>query len=281
MPDPVAPVLPESIWLALIVGNTRLHWALFEEMALRSVWHTPHLPAPIAERLIAANFAPDGWSVLPTWPPESSPLPTAWLERAAMSPPLPLYLASVVPQQTPLWQTYEAYQEICLEQVPLDNLYPTLGIDRALNLLGAGDRYGWPVLVIDAGTALTFTAGTAGQFLGGAILPGLALQFKALAQDTASLPAGELGTALPPRWARSTPEAIRSGVIRGCLATLADFVTDWQQQYPEAAIVLTGGDAPQLHQWVTPLGSTPWHQDDQVMFWGMARCRQTLIAKAH
>jgi type III pantothenate kinase len=70
---------------------------------------------------------------------------------------LPLYLASVVPSQTALWQTYPDVHIITLDQVPLQGVYPTLGIDRALALWGAGETWGWPMLVIDAGTALTLT----------------------------------------------------------------------------------------------------------------------------
>jgi len=54
---------------------------------------------------------------------------------------LPLYLASVVPSQTALWQTYPDVHVITLNQVPLQSVF-TLGIDRALALcwgkLGVG-----------------------------------------------------------------------------------------------------------------------------------------------
>jgi type III pantothenate kinase len=89
-----------------------------------------------------------------------------------------LSLASVVPNQTALWQDYSNVHEITLDQVPLQGIYPTLGIDRALALWGAGETWGWPMLVIDAGTALTLTGADANRCLiGGAILPGLACSF--------------------------------------------------------------------------------------------------------
>ena len=87
-------------------------------------------------------------------------------------------LASVVPSQTALWQIYPNVHIINLDQIPLQGVYPTLGIDRALALWGAGKTWGFPMLVIDAGTAMTFTGADANQCLvGGAILPGLGLQF--------------------------------------------------------------------------------------------------------
>jgi type III pantothenate kinase len=54
-------------------------------------------------------------------------------------------------------------------------------------LRGAGVLHGWPCMVVDAGTALTFTrGGTDGLLLGGAILPGLGLSLK-VRQDSAML----------------------------------------------------------------------------------------------
>jgi len=63
----------------------------------------------------------------------------------------------VVPNQRELWANYGNLRIITLKDIPLLDLYPTFGIDRALAVLGAGKKYGFPCLVIDAGTALTFT----------------------------------------------------------------------------------------------------------------------------
>ncbi|HEY9889978.1 MAG TPA: type III pantothenate kinase, partial [Candidatus Obscuribacterales bacterium] len=153
----------QDIWLGLVVGNTRLHWGLFHGDTLTGGWHTPHLPPATVTALWQQQFAPAAWGAAAAAIP---PLPPGV--------PLPLWVASVVPSQTALWQAYPDFHAITLGDLPLGNLYPTLGIDRALNLVGAGDRYGWPILVIDAGTALTFTAGTAQGLIGGAILPGFA-----------------------------------------------------------------------------------------------------------
>ncbi len=114
---------PSKTWLALIIGNSRLHWGLFTGENLTKAWDTNYLSTP------------------------SSP----------SSPSPPLFIASVVPTQTELWQNYPNVNFITLNEIPLNNLYPTLGIDRALSLLGAGETWGFPMLVIDAGTALTFT----------------------------------------------------------------------------------------------------------------------------
>jgi type III pantothenate kinase len=226
-------------WLALMIGNSRLHWAWFIGATLQKAWDTHHLPAAVVERLIArwaSGSIPS--EILPLSLVSLYSLDTDTFNR------LPLYLASVVPAQTTLWQTYPATRIITLDHLPIKGLYPTLGIDRALGLFGAGETLGYPVLVIDAGTALTFTGAEAQRRLvGGAILPGLRLQLQSLAQRTAALPATQLPQQLPSRWALQTPAAIESGIVYTVLAGIRDFIEDWQFQFPDSQIVLTGGDS--------------------------------------
>lgn len=222
--------------ILLMIGNSRLHWAWFVGDTLTEAWDTNHLSAPEVEQLLQ-DWA---FGVMP-----ASILPPQLVEQQLeISSQLPLYIASVVPAQTKLWQNYPTAQIITLADVPLQKLYPTLGIDRALAVLGAGETYGYPVLVIDAGSALTFTGVNAQrQLIGGAILPGLGLQLKSLAQKTAALPATQLPTQLPTRWAMETTKAIESGVIYTVLAGIRDFIGDWLHQFPNTQIALTGGDS--------------------------------------
>ena len=181
-------------WLALMMGNSRLHWAWFVGDPLQQAWDSNHLPAATVEQLIqrwASGILPK--EILP---------PLLVSQALDTSRQLPLYLASVTPDHAKVWQAYPATKIITLEQVPLLGLYPTLGIDRALAVFGAGETLGYPVLVMDAGTALTFTgANSHYQLVGGAILPGLKLQLQSLAKNTAALPEIQLPTQLPRRWA--------------------------------------------------------------------------------
>ncbi len=181
-----------------------------------------------------------------------------WLNPELLPPAshaaLPLWVASVVPEQTRLWQDYRHTRVVTLDQVPLQGRYPTLGIDRALALWGAIQRLGAPVLVVDAGTALTLTgANAAQQLVGGAILPGLQLQLRSLAQHTAALPfvTPDQQVELPQRWATSTPDAIYSGILYTLLAGLKDFIQAWRQPFPEGAIAFTGGDGAVLLECLT------------------------------
>ena len=236
----------EEIWLALEIGNSRLHWALFIGETLYSAWDTDYFPESVIEHLAECQTLDD--LLLAISPPHqqinfltnTSPLCTF-----VSLPPCPLLLASVVPSQTAIWQTYPNTRVITLDQVSLKGVYPTLGIDRALALWGAGKTWGFPMMVIDAGTALTFTAADANQSLvGGAILPGLGLQFATLGQQTGKLPLVEMQNfpSLPPRFALNTIEAIQSGVIYTLIAGIKDFVEAWLQLYPNGRIAIKGGD---------------------------------------
>ncbi|MGV0024647.1 pantothenate kinase [Phormidesmis priestleyi] len=224
-------------WLALIIGNSRLHWGWFIEDNLQKTWDTSYLPESIVEKLIHTSFDFADCQLAPFILPKA---PELWI-------------ASVVPKQTALWQTYSHARTIAPHQISLQNAYSTLGLDRTLAIWGAADLYKSPVLVIDSGTALTFTgADKQRKFIGGAILPGLQLQFRALHQATAALPLIETETLkdLPSRWATGTIAAIQSGIIHSIVSTIRDFIEDWQQQFPNSALVLTGGDSALLHHYL-------------------------------
>lgn len=211
--------------ILLMIGNSRLHWALCEQDQLIKTWHTPHLMEKIHQDFIDKYF-PDQLNF-----------------QQLLQQKIKLMIASVVPDQLTLWQDYPHFTLIKLEELPLKNLYPTIGIDRVLALWGAVIKYGCPCLVIDGGTALTLTGiNTQQELMGGAILPGLKMQYQALAQNTANLPDLKVSSSLPPRWANNTPEAMESGIIYTILGGLCDFMEDWDQQFPQSLIIFTGGD---------------------------------------
>ncbi|MGB3297243.1 MAG: pantothenate kinase [Phormidesmis sp.] len=269
-----------QFWLALVIGNTRLHWGLFCQEALKSVWHTPHLTACAVEHLVANKFRTEAWQAL------TLPTQTPDFDRAApLGVPLAsLWIASVVPVQTALWSSLDGSAATIVERshLPLSGLYPTLGIDRAVNLLGAGHTVGWPVLVIDGGTALTFTAGiqqaNRGRVYGGAILPGIRLQKESLARQTATLAQfiaiddASLPKELPARWATDTPGAIASGLIYGTISAIIDYLNDWWQRFPTGKAVLIGGDGPMIHELLqqrTPAIAARVQVNSHLMFQGM------------
>ncbi|WP_042341175.1 pantothenate kinase [Calothrix sp. PCC 7507] len=255
-----------------MIGNSRLHWALFINDTLDSAWDTDYQPESVIQRMAQCLTLED-------LPPEIFPPSHKRGRRGGISSsssPLPLFLASVVPSQTALWQNYPHVRIITLDQVPIKGLYPTLGIDRALALCGAAMTWGLPMLVIDAGTALTFTGADTNQCLvGGAILPGLGLQFATLNQKTGQLPQVETGrVSLPPRFALNTPEAIQSGVIYTLVAGIKDFIAAWWELFPESNIAITGGDRLLLVNYLEALDSAIAKRliiEPNLIFWGIGK----------
>jgi len=70
-----------------------------------------------------------------------------------------------------------------------NGLYQTMGIDRLVTLAASGYLYGWPALVIDGGTAITYTAADSnGHIIGGGISPGISTRFHSMHAATCSLP---------------------------------------------------------------------------------------------
>jgi type III pantothenate kinase len=120
-----------------------------------------------------------------------------------------------------------------------------LGVDRWMGLIAARQRSQAPTLVVSAGTAMTVDALSAdGVFLGGLIVPGVALMQQALRQGTARVAEGD-GTwqAFP----RTTADAVQSGIVTALCGAI-------QLQHARLAEIaggvprclLTGGDADKL-----------------------------------
>ena len=159
-------------------------------------------------------------------------------------------IASVVPHLRTPWHDLPQTQILSTADVPLGGLYATMGCDRALAVFGAGETYGYPVLVIDAGTALTITGVDASKnLIGGAIIAGLRSQFASLHKNTAALPDLDIPDTVPLLWAKDTQGAIQSGIIQMILVGLRVYVDDWRSQFPDRPIILTGGDGDRLKQW--------------------------------
>jgi type III pantothenate kinase len=119
-----------------------------------------------------------------------------------------------------------------------------VGTDRVVNAVAAHQLYGGSVIVIDLGTATTFDAVSEdGDYLGGAIAPGIAIATEALFTRTAALPRVEL---THPKRAvgRSTVAAMQSGIVFGYAGLIEGIVARIQQEMGgKAKVVATGGYA--------------------------------------
>lgn len=132
-----------------------------------------------------------------------------------------------------------------------------LGVDRWLALLAAQAEFGEPLLVVDAGSAMTLDLlGENGRHLGGYIVPGRRLQHTALAAgtDRVRVAAPESG-ALERTPGRSTEDAVSSGVALTLCGAVREAWGILLQQCPGAQrLVVTGGDGVSL---LGALGSAP------------------------
>lgn len=119
-----------------------------------------------------------------------------------------------------------------------------VGADRIVNAVAAHQLYGGPVIVIDLGTATTFDAvSEEGDYLGGAIAPGIAIATEALFTRTAVLPRVEL---THPKRAigRNTVAAMQSGIVYGYVGLIEGMVARVRKELSEKAkVVATGGYA--------------------------------------
>jgi len=141
-----------------------------------------------------------------------------------------------------------------------------VGADRIADAVGAFDLYGGPTIVIDFGTATTFEAISAkGEYLGGAIFPGIDISLDALFRHAALLRRVEL---VEPRHAigRSTVESMQSGVIYGYTALVDGMVNRIEAELGEkASVVSTGG----LSGLITPLSETIDHHEPWLTLHGL------------
>lgn len=120
----------------------------------------------------------------------------------------------------------------------------TIGSDRVAAVAGAMAQ--WPgqnLLVVDAGSCITFEICTTGTYLGGNIAPGLRMRLRSMHEHTARLPEVEPDGELPP-FGTSTDTALRCGAVRGIQYEIEGCARAMEQEYGKTQVILTGGDAP-------------------------------------
>ncbi|MDW7674159.1 MAG: type III pantothenate kinase [Bacillota bacterium] len=120
-----------------------------------------------------------------------------------------------------------------------------VGADRIVNAVSALERYGGPVVIVDFGTATTFCAISAkGEYLGGAITPGIGISTEALFQRAAKLPKIEL---IKPKSiiGKNTVVSMQAGIVYGYIGQVDGIVTRmWNELGEKGTTIATGGLAP-------------------------------------
>ncbi|MDK2883130.1 MAG: type pantothenate kinase [Bacillota bacterium] len=162
-------------------------------------------------------------------------------------------VASVVPPLNWIWEKlsrrYFGCEPLMVQpettdtgiQIRLDNPRE-VGADRIVNAVAAHTLYGGPCIVVDFGTATTFDViSAAGEYLGGAIAPGILTATEALFQKAAKLPRIELidpGTAV----GKNTVTSMQAGIVYGFAGQVDALVRRIRRELgEEAKAIATGG----------------------------------------
>ena len=161
-------------------------------------------------------------------------------------------IASVVPPLTERWV------QVCRNYLNLEPLVvganvktgvkilyeepTTVGADRIVDAAAAFRFYGGPACIVDFGTATTFDAISAeGDYLGGAIAPGIVIAADALFQRTAKLPRVELARP-PSAIGRNTTHAMQSGLVFGYVGLVEGMVARFKAELGLGTkVIATGG----------------------------------------
>ena len=131
--------------------------------------------------------------------------------------------------------------------LPIQNKYrtpKTLGKDRLAAVVGAFELYpNTSSLVIDAGTCITYDVINAkGDFLGGNIVPGLEMRYKAMHHFTAQLPLIERKGGRIVDIGKDTNSAMRTGGALGTMLEMEAWIQYFKKEYEVINTILTGGD---------------------------------------
>lgn len=220
--------------LALDAGNTETTLGLFEGEVLSKRWSIS----------TSLKRTPDEWAVLIRMLFQGERYSAEELSAVVISsvvPPLDFNLKSAFLKHfgiDPLFVGPGVKTGInILYENPLE-----VGADRIVNAVAAVKLYRLPCIVIDFGTATTFDViDKSGNYLGGAICPGLNISAEALFSRTAKLPKVEISK--PKKIiGRTTVSSIQSGLFYGYMSMIEGIVTRMKEEIGKvASIVATGG----------------------------------------
>jgi type III pantothenate kinase len=221
--------------LTIDIGNTNITLGLYDGQELVRAWRL----ATVHERM------PDEYGLQLLGLLEHADLGESSVQDVA--------LASVVPPLTgSLSQACRDY--LGLEPFVVDAGVKTglsiryedpkhaLGADRVVDAVAVLQLYGGPACVVDFGTATTFDAISAeGEYLGGAIAPGIGIAADALFERTAKLPRVQI-TRPPDVIGRNTVHAIQSGLLFGYVGLVEGMVARFRKELgPTMRVIGTGG----------------------------------------
>ena len=220
--------------LAIDIGNTNISLGVFDGDHLKATWRLASDPRRLADEysLLLA-------SILPLKGVQASDVTSACM-------------CSGVPTLT------STFEEACCGYFGVTPLTVTAGVktgvsilydsprdvgaDRIVDAAAAYRLYGGPVIIVDFGTGTVFDAvSDAGEYLGGAIAPGINVAAEALFLNTSMLRRVDL---VPPKSAigRNTVAALQSGLVLGYVGLVEGMVARFKIELgQESSVVATGG----------------------------------------
>lgn len=233
--------------LLVDAGNTRIKWAIAAPGAALGAWTLADAVAHAA-----LDGAADAWR-------------RAGVVRAIVSNVAGAALRERIAQALPAAIAVEWFASTAV-RAGLRNGYRNpgqLGCDRFAAAIGARALApGQDLVVATCGTATTVDAVSAdGRFIGGMILPGLALMAASLARNTAQLPQVNPGAAPPPVFGDNTDDAIASGL----LSAQAGAIERACSAHGASACILSGGAAP----YIAPVLKFPHRVVDNIVLVGL------------
>jgi len=222
------------MFLAIDIGNTNITFGLYEGENLGPRWRI----CTIHDKM------PDEYGIL---------LDQLFRHRGYRAEQVTgVAVASVVPPLTPVFQQacrdYLGQTVLVVDagvrtgvRIRYDNPRE-VGADRVVDAAAVRALYSVPACVVDFGTATTFDAVSAeGDYLGGAIAPGVGVAAQALFERTAKLPRVEL-TRPPSAIGRNTVHSIQSGLLFGYVGLVEGIVARFKAELgPQTRVVATGG----------------------------------------
>jgi len=253
--------------LTIDIGNTNLTLGLYQDKALGPRWRL----ATVYDRM-----------------PDEYGLQFLGLLNHAGHEPRDISgicLASVVPPVT------GKVVQACQEYLKLDPLVVDAGVktgvriryedpravgaDRIVDAAAVQRLYGGPACVVDFGTATTFDAiSSEGDYLGGAIAPGISIASEALFLHTAKLPRVDLQRP-PTAIGRNTVHAMQSGLLFGYVSLVEGMVSRFRAELgPKMKVIGTGGLAEIVAKETSVIEIiAPWLTLDGLAFiWDLNQC---------
>jgi len=228
--------------LAVDIGNTHTVLGLFDGASIVQTWRIS-----TEARRTADELAVTVRSLLAQCPP-GRPAPVTGISICSTVPAVLHEMRELTRRHYPEVSTVVVEPGVRTGVPVLTDNPKEVGADRIVNSLAAAHLYGGPCIVVDFGTATTFDAvSSRGEYVGGAIAPGIEISVEALGARGAQLRKVELAR---PRAVigKSTVEAIQSGVVFGFAGQVDRIVERMAEELSDdpdtVTVVATGGLAP-------------------------------------